>query len=173
MRKIQPRGWNKKKRNNTDLGQLQAQEREFVTLCILRAIVDYRGRVFCAKLLQKLLEMLTHLWLSSLTASICWLSSWTAILRRLVSSAHRCQLTLCDFSGTFLPSSTSSLAGDLAFGPLCRFRAKTDKEIVWVAPTQTKRIATHCVTTLLKCISTVKSLTIHFYSKTHSNTTPG
>ena len=44
IHKIQPREWKKKnKRTNTDFGQLQAQEREFVTLCILRAFVDYRG----------------------------------------------------------------------------------------------------------------------------------
>ena len=45
--------------HNTVLGQLQAQEREFVTLCILCAFVDYRRRVFCAKLQQKPLTMLT------------------------------------------------------------------------------------------------------------------
>ena len=39
-----------RKRTNTDLGQLQVQERESVTLCILH--------VFCAKLLQKPLTML-------------------------------------------------------------------------------------------------------------------
>ena len=55
------------------------------------------------------------------------------------------------FSGTFLPSSTSGLARDLAYSPMCGFRAKTDKEIVWVASTQMKRIATHCLTTL--CLS--------------------
>ena len=58
--KTQSRGWEKKnKRTNTVLGQLQAQEREFVTLCILCAFVDYRRRVFCAKLQQKPLTMLT------------------------------------------------------------------------------------------------------------------
>ena len=31
-------------------------------------------------------------------------------------------------------------------GPLCGFRAKTDKEILWVAPTQTETNATHHVT---------------------------
>ena len=50
-----------RKRTNTVLGQLQAQERQFVTLCILRTSVDYRRRVFCTKLLQKPLGMPTHL----------------------------------------------------------------------------------------------------------------
>ena len=45
-------GGRKNKRKNTDLGQLQAQERESVTLYILCAFVDSRGCVFCAKLLQ-------------------------------------------------------------------------------------------------------------------------
>ena len=54
--KIQPRGWKEEQMNNMDLGQFQVQEREF---CIPRASVDYRWRVFCVKLPQKLLAMLT------------------------------------------------------------------------------------------------------------------
>ena len=70
IRKIQPRGWKKNnKRTSTDLGQLQTQEREFVTLCILCVSVDYRRRVFCEKLLQKPRGMLTHLCLLSLPPS--------------------------------------------------------------------------------------------------------
>ena len=132
--KIQPRRWKKKnKRTNTDLGQLQAQEREFVTLCNLRALVDYRRRVLCAKLLQKPLGMLTHLWLSSLTASFSWPSfPWTAISSRLSSSVFSCRQTLCIFSGTFLPSSTSGLVGGLAVRPFMW---------VCVAPKQTKRFS--------------------------------
>ena len=106
-------GRKKNKRTNKDFGQHQVQV--FVT------------------------GILTHLWLSSLTASIGWPSfPSTAISRRLVSSAHQCQLILCVFPGTFLPSSTSGLTGDLTLSPLCGFRAKTDKEIVWVVPIQTK-----------------------------------
>ena len=117
----------KNKWTNTDLGQLQAQEREFVTLCILSASVDYHRRVFCAKLLQKLQGMPTHLWLSFLTASLYWPPfPWSAISRRLVSSTLRCrlylsvflcQLTLCVFSGTFLSSSTSGLGRGLELRP--------------------------------------------------------
>ena len=79
-----------------DLGQVQLQEREFVTLCILCAFVDYRGRVFRAKLLQKPPGMLIHLRLSSLTAYFCWPSfPWTAISSRPSSSVLRCRLPLC------------------------------------------------------------------------------
>ena len=116
IRKIQPRGWKKKnKQTNTDLGQPQAQEREFVTLFILRVFVDYRGHVFCAKLLQKPLEMLTHLWQSSITASFCWrVLPLDCYLKTIVLL---CSLLSTTLSGTFLPSSTSSLAGDLAVRP--------------------------------------------------------
>ena len=70
----------------------------FVTLCILRASVDYHRRVFCAKRLQKPVGIPTHLWLSSLAASFSWPSfPWTAISRRLVSSALRCRLPLSVF----------------------------------------------------------------------------
>ena len=130
-------GGRKNKRTNTDLGQLQAQERDFVTLCILRASVDDHGRVFCAKLLQKPLGMPTHLWLSSLPASFCCSSfPWTAISRQLVSSYLHCRLPL----SVFLCKLTLCLLWDLPFLLyfLSRgFRAKADKEILWPAPTHT------------------------------------
>ena len=69
-------GGRKNKRTNMELGQLQAQERELLTLCILRASVDSHRCVFYAKPLEKPLGMPTHLWLSSLTASFCW-PPWT------------------------------------------------------------------------------------------------
>ena len=146
--KILPRGWKEEnKRTNTDLGQLQAQESEFVTLCIPRASVDYRGRVFCAKLLQNPQGMLTHLWLFSLTAS-CWLSfPWTAISRRPSSSALRCRLPLSVLLSSTAPLSSlrpsfsrplSVLREISPLGPLCGFHAKADKETLWLAhpPTQ-------------------------------------
>ena len=107
--KIQPRGWKKKyKLTNTDLGQLQVQVREFMTLCLL----DYRGRVFCAKLLQKPQGMPTHLWLSSFTASFCWPSfPRTAISSRPSSSALLCRLTLA----VFLCQLTLFLLTDIPF----------------------------------------------------------
>ena len=90
----------KEQTNNMDVGQLQAQEREFVwRFCAaFRAFVDYLERVFFAKLLQKPLGMSTHLWLSSVTASLSWPSFlWTAISHRLVSSALRCRLLSLDY----------------------------------------------------------------------------
>ena len=119
---------------------------DFVQLFV--HFVDYRGRVFFAKLLQKPLGMLTHLLLSSLSASFCWpFFPWTAISRRLVSSAVRCRLLslgsfvnwtslgsfvncLSVFSCIFLSSSTSGLVVYLELRPLCGFRTKTDKNIV-------------------------------------------
>ena len=41
-------------------------------------------------------------------------------------------------SEVLLPSSTSGLAGDLVLGPLCVGFVCENKEIVWVAPTQTE-----------------------------------
>ena len=93
--------------------------------------------------------------LISCLSDFCWLSSlpcfhlllppsadclilWTAISCWLSSSALRCQLALSVFSRTFLPSSTSDLAGDFTLSPLCGFCTKTEKEIVWVAPAQTE-----------------------------------
>ena len=127
---IQPRGWKKKnKRTNTDLGQLQAQEREFVTLCILRAFVDYRGRVY--KPLHKPQGMLIHLCLLSLPPSADRPSPG------LLSHADW-SLLPTHLSRTFLPSSTSGLAVDLALSLLCGFRAKADQEILWPAHTPTQ-----------------------------------
>ena len=63
---------------------------------------------------------------------------WTAIWSWPSTSALLYQLALSVFSQTFLPSSTFGLAGDLVLSRLSGFRAKTDKEIVWVAPTQTE-----------------------------------
>ena len=64
--------------------------------------------------------ILTHHWLCFLSASFCWPSfPWTPISSRPSFSASlRCQLALSVYSGTFLPSSTSGLAGDLVLGPL-------------------------------------------------------
>ena len=121
---------------NTDLGQLQAQEKR---VCMTLSIV-----CILRETSTKPRGMLTHLWLPP---------SADRPSPGLLSQADRPPLPcfvnwLSVFSGTFLPSSTSGLAGDLVLSSLCVFRAKTDKEIVWVAPTQTKRIATHHVTIL-------------------------
>ena len=71
----------KNKRTNTDLGQLQAQEGGSqcdTFYAALRTFVDYRKRVFCAKLPQKPLAMPT---------SVDCVLPWTAISSRLVSPA--------------------------------------------------------------------------------------
>ena len=141
IRKAQPKGWEKKnKRTNTGLGQLQAQEEE--SLC------DTFMQLFVHFFYKEALGMLTHLWLSSPTASLCWLSppldcylKPTVFLCPALSTG-----SLSLFSGTFLPSSTSGLAEDLVLSLLSGFRAKTDKEIIWVAPTQTE---TNCYTLCL------------------------
>ena len=125
-------GW--RKRTNEQTGTLVSSKRKkgsFVTLCIFRAFVDYHGRVFCAKLPQKPLKMPTHLWLSSLTASFCWPSfPWTAVRGKDGQADWSLLLSVVDcispssfvnwpsvFFGTFLSSSTSSLAGDLIVRP--------------------------------------------------------
>ena len=110
----------------------------FVTLCIFHASVDYRRRVFCAKLRQKPRGMPTHLWLSSLTISFCWPSfPRTAISRRLVSSALRCRLPL----SVFLCQLTLSLLWYLPlfvhFQSCGGFRAEAP--CLGFAPKQTKR----------------------------------
>ena len=53
----------------------------------------------------------------SLPPSVDCVLLWTPISSRLFSSALLCQLPLSVFPGTFLPSSTSGLAGDLAVRP--------------------------------------------------------
>ena len=128
----------KNKRTNTDLGQLQAQEREFVTLCILRAFVDYRGRVFCAKLLQKPQGMLTHLWLSSLTASFRWPSfPLDCYLTPTVLLCSPLSTALTVFPGTFLPSFLPSFLPQLP----SRGRSRVQGLCLGFAPKQTKRFS--------------------------------
>ena len=101
-----------------------------------RTFVDYRGRVFCAKLLQKLLGMPTHFWLFFLIASFCWPSvPWTPLSTAL--SGYLCQLTLSSLG----PSSPRPLPVSREISsssPLFGFRAKTDKEIVCLAHTPTQ-----------------------------------
>ena len=110
--KIQSRGWKKKnKRTNTDLGQLQAQEREFVILCILRAFVDY---IFSTKSTRNANSSLTVfspcLLLLTVLPLDCYLMP-TGLFCPPLSTA------LSIFSGTFLPFSTSDLVGDLELRP--------------------------------------------------------
>ena len=96
--------------------------------------VDYRGRIFFAKLLQKPLGMPTHLWPSSSlppSADRCRLPLCVS-LRQLTLSGFLCQLPLWLLSD--LPflfhfrSHRRSRAQAFVW-----FRAKTDKELVCLA----------------------------------------
>ena len=112
----------KNKRTNTGLVQLRAQEGgslcdTFVKLHLLAIAGMYTVRNF---------HKATRNASSSLTVFSHCLLLATAISNRLFSSAFLCQLALSVFSRTFLPSSTPGI------------RAKIDKEIVWLAPTQTE-----------------------------------
>ena len=88
IRKAQPRGCeNKNQRTNTGLGQLQAQEREICVtiLCSFSCICSLSRACILHETSTKPRGMLTHLWLSSLTASFCWPSfSWIAYLKPTV-----------------------------------------------------------------------------------------
>ena len=104
--------------------------------------VDYRGRVFFAKLLQKSLGMPIHLWPSSFSASFCWPSfPWTLSHAdwSLLLSFVDC-LSLSFFVDSPLSSLSPSFPPPLpvsseisSSSPLFGFRAKTDKEIVCLA----------------------------------------
>ena len=85
--KIQPGGWEKKnKRTNTDLGQLQAQEREVCVtiLCSFLCICRLSRACILRETSTKPRGMLTHLWLCSLTASFCRPSSLVSYLKPTV-----------------------------------------------------------------------------------------
>ena len=90
---------------------------------------------------------------------------WTATSSWLFSSALLCQLTLSVFSPTnFLRPLPVSWEISPS-GPLCGFRAKPDKEILWPAPIQTERNATHCVTTLIILFNNIRSFKLSNGSK--------
>ena len=127
----QPRGWKKEQTNKRSKDK---KEKDYVTLlCRFLSICRLSLACIWRETSRKPQGMLTHLCL--LLLIVLPLDSYlkpTVLLCPALSTA------LSVFSRTFLPSSTSVLAGDLALSPLCGFRAKTDKEIVWVAPTQTE-----------------------------------
>ena len=132
-------GGRKNKRTNTDLGQLQEQEREFCdTLhspCIYRLSPACILRETSAKATRN-----ANSSLSSLTASFCWLSlPWTAISRRLVSFALRSRVPL-----TVPLLSTAPLS---SLGPSFPLSLPVSREVslsvlcVGFAPKQTKRFS--------------------------------
>ena len=114
----------------------------------LRAFAGYRGRILARNFhkatrnADSSLDCLLCLAsIFSLPPSVDCVLLWTAISNRLFSSALLCQLTLSVFSGTFLPSSTSGLV----LRPFV-WVSRQNKEILWVALTQTETNATQRVT---------------------------
>ena len=143
-------GGGKEQTNNTGLGQLQAQEGGSLcdTFCAaLRAFEDYHRRVFCAKLPQKPLAMLTFI-------DCALLLFLTALSSRLVSPALLCQLPL----SVFPPPLPVSLEISPSV-PLCGFHAKADKEILRPAPVQTEMFVCQ-----LFSLSLFLSLSLYIYS---------
>ena len=119
--KIQPRGWKEEKTNNMDLGQFQAQEREFcVTLhsscirrlspaCILRETSSKgtnNADIFSRWLTRPLCSSSG---LSSRLSDFCWLPSRPCFHLLLPSSADFCQIPL----SVFLCQLTLCLLSDL------------------------------------------------------------
>ena len=84
----------------------------------------------------------------SLPPSVDCVLLCTAISSRLFSSAFLCQLFSLSSLGPSFSRPFPVLQDISPSGPLCGFRAKTDKEILWLAPTQTEMNATYCVTVL-------------------------
>ena len=113
----------------------------------LRTFAGYRRRVFRVKLPQS-----QEFWLISrlpcfhlLTVSFCWMCpSLDCYLKSIVlynpPLSTDTLFVLCDVPSFphFWEISPSA--------SLCRFRAKTDKEILWPAPKQTDMNAIYCIT---------------------------
>ena len=94
--------------------------------------------------------MLTHLLTALLPSSHCFLLPTVSFYGQL--SQADCSLLPSFVNWPSLSSLGPSFPPPLPVshsGPLCGFRAKTDKEILWVAPTQTETNATHRVTQLM------------------------
>ena len=119
----------KNKRTNTDLDQLQAQEGgslcdTFVQLSLhLQAIAG----VYFAWNFHKAIRNADSSFIALLPTYNCLLLLPVSFSGQLpqANCSLRHPLALSVFSGTFLPSSTSGLAGDFAL--VCGFRAKTDR----------------------------------------------
>ena len=118
--KTQPRGW--RKRTNEQIQAWVSSKRKkgevYVTLLCSSPYINRLTRAcILRETSTKPLEMLTHLWLSSLAASFC--RPCPSPDSYLKPNVLFCLPFSTDsvFSGTFLPSSTSGLAGDLALRP--------------------------------------------------------
>ena len=139
----------KNKQTNTDLGQLQAQEGgslcdTFVQLSVhLQAIAGEYLHETCTKPLGILTHLLT-VFSALLPSSHCRLRPSLDSLSQadcsLLPSFVNC-LSLSSLGPSFPPPLLVSCSGSL-----CGFCAKTEKEILWVTPTQTEMNATHHIT---------------------------
>ena len=127
IRYAQPIGWEKKnKRTNTDLGQLQAKEREVCVsiLCSFSCICRLSRACILRETTRHANSSLTVFSLCLLLLTVLPLDCY---LKPTVLLCAALSIALSVFSGTFLASSISGLAGDLELSPLCGFRAKIDK----------------------------------------------
>ena len=136
----------KNKRTNTDLGQLQAQEREFCDtlhspyICRLsRACILRETSTKATRNANPSLTVIPHcLLLLTVLPLDCYLMSTGLFLLSVVD----CPLSvfLCQFLSSLGPSVPRPLQVSQkisSFGPLCGFRAKADKKILWTACTHT------------------------------------
>ena len=134
----------KEQTNNMDWCQLQTQEREFVWgFCAdFRAFVDYRGRVFGAKLLQSykkcqlIFNCLPSLPPSADRPSLGLLShaNWSLLLSVVDCLPPSFFINwLLSFLGTSFPPPLPVSPEISTLSPLFEFRAKTDKEIICLA----------------------------------------
>ena len=129
-------------KHNMDLGQLQAQERQFFVTILCSYFVhfvDYRGRVFYAKFSIKAtrnanssLSVFPHCLFLLTVLSLDWSVLLSVVDYLSLFSFDNWPLSsLAPFSPRPLPVSRETSSSSPLFG----FRAKTDKEIVCLAHT--------------------------------------
>ena len=175
IHKTQPGGWRKRtiEETRTWVSSKRKKGEVYVTLCILWANVSvYSNEILtshyqCWHLLALVnqasvgQQILAVVFLTSVDFLLCPASIfllppsadcvlfWTAI-SSLLSSALP-WLSLSSLWPSFLPPLPVSREISLS-SPLCGFRAKTDKEILWLAPTKMEMNANYCVTVLIQCL---------------------
>ena len=126
------------------MGQLQAQERKFVTLCILCASRAYILRDTSTKATSNANSSLTvfpHcLLLQTVLPLDCYFTLTGLFCSPLSIASLRLPLSTHPLSslGPSFPRPLPVSREVLPLGPLCEFRAKAAKEILWPAHTHTK-----------------------------------
>ena len=147
IHKAQPRGWEKKKQTNKHgLGSAHKRKKgSFVTLCIHPHICRLSTACILRETSTKATKMPTHLWLSSLTASL--------LLTILPQDCYHSPIglfcsplsTALSIFSSFLPPLPVS-RWDLVLSPLCRVsRQSRQRDSLTGAHTHpTQRIATQC-----------------------------